>query len=239
LASDVLGKLPESICRTDAGAFEPRESHPPEVLGPDDSLIFRAPTEPGENAGCGGGQTRPFNISVARMPQLRRSFSFDTIDKVAPPVHRSPDLVSAPVSDEGFSPLLATEEVAPPLHRASDARPAPMPDETLSVHMSGPNAVAVNEIFQQIVQIRNDSARPMHDVRVTQICDLKVLGAPRHQAVSIDCLSPGESKSVLFAARAQQAGAFPVRYVAQCHSIESDVREIVQVNEAQCGGLGR
>ncbi len=102
----------------------------------------------------------------------------------------------------------------------------------LTLDLDGPELVSVNQVFQQLVQIRNSSSLPLHDIRVSQVCDLRVLGADRHQAVTIDCLEPGETKTIRFSARARQAGSFAVRYVAENSHIQADIDDVVQVSDA-------
>ena len=99
----------------------------------------------------------------------------------------------------------------------------------LTLDLDGPESVAVNQVFQQLVQVRNSSRMPLLDVRVTQVCDLSILGADQRQSVMIDCLQPGESKTVRFSARALQVGAFAVRYVAENSRIQADINGLVAV----------
>jgi hypothetical protein len=101
----------------------------------------------------------------------------------------------------------------------------------ITLNLAGPNWVSVNQVFHQLVQVRNSSDSPLYDVRVTQVCDLTVLGAEQAQAVTIDCLNPGETKTVRFSARANQPGPFPVRYIAENERIQVDADELVEVGE--------
>ncbi len=102
----------------------------------------------------------------------------------------------------------------------------------VTLNLAGPDSVSVNQVFQQLVQVSNSSTVPQVDLRVTQVCDLAVLGAERHQVVTIDCLAPGETKTVRFSARALQAGPFFVRYIAENSEIQADVDNLVQVSES-------
>lgn len=104
-------------------------------------------------------------------------------------------------------------------------------DPELTLNLDGPNSVAVNQVFQQLVQVHNSSNAPLRDVRVTQVCDLAVLGAQRHQAITIDRLDPGETKTIRFSARSRQVGKFSVRYVAENARIQADIDDQVDVGE--------
>jgi hypothetical protein len=85
----------------------------------------------------------------------------------------------------------------------------------LSVELTGPEAVAVDQVFQQFIHVRNSGRSVLQDVRVTQVCDLDLLGVGQYQVLTIDRLDPGEAKVVRFSARACKPGTFAVRYIAQ------------------------
>jgi hypothetical protein len=105
-------------------------------------------------------------------------------------------------------------------------------DANLTMKLATPEAVPVNQIFQQFVQIHNSGDTTQRAIRVTQVCDLSVLGAERQQAVVIDCIGPGETKTVRFSARARQPGSFSVRYVAENSEAQADVDDVVLVEDS-------
>jgi hypothetical protein len=115
-------------------------------------------------------------------------------------------------------------------NRVEPAFAATQPEVTLQ--LAGPDTVAVNQVFQQLVQVRNSTNAALHDVRVTQVCDLQILGADRPQAVVIESLEPGETKTVRFSARARMPGPFALRYVAENAEIQANVDDLVQVSPA-------
>lgn len=104
-------------------------------------------------------------------------------------------------------------------------------DANLTMQLATPEAVPVNQVFQQFVHIHNSGDTTQRAVRVTQVCDLSVLGVDQHQAVVIDCIEPGETKTVRFSARARQVGSFAVRYVAENSEAQADVDDVVLVED--------
>ena len=165
--------------------------------------------------------SRMFASSTQRSEQNPIAENFQSVRPALPSVSRMPK--NSKIFSFDTIDKVTTTNIAPALGEFT-------PEVTLN--LAGPDSVAVNQVFQQLVQVRNSSTVPQHDVRVTQVCDLDVLGADRHQVVTIDCLSPGETTTVRFSARALQPGPFSVRYVAENTEVQADIDDLVQVSES-------
>lgn len=176
---------------------------PPAPLSPTDSAIFAESTAAVGSAPSSGDRSEnvePTATIDPRMPKMTKMFSFNTIDKV----------IARPTAP-AVGPAVRDEEAE------------------LELDLTSPQSVVVNEVFQQLVRVQNAGAETQCDVRVTQICDLAILGADRYQAVTIDSLAPGETRTVRFSTRAQKTGMFSVRYVAENRSGQADIDETVRV----------
>ncbi len=165
--------------------------------------------------------SRMFASSTQRSEKTPVAENFQSVRPAPSSVSRMPK--NSKIFSFDTIDKVTTTNIAPAIGEFS-------PEVTLN--LAGPDSVAVNQVFQQLVQVRNSGTVPQHDVRVTQVCDLDILGADCHQVVMIECLSPGETTTVRFSARALQPGPFSVRYVAENTEVQADIDDLVQVSES-------
>lgn len=105
-------------------------------------------------------------------------------------------------------------------------------ESDLTLQLATPESVAINQVFQQLVHVQNSGDTMQHDIRVTQVCDHEERGAAEPQIVVIDCIAPGETKTIRFSACATELGSFAVRYIAENAEAQAGVDDIVVVDES-------